>query len=368
MQIKKTIAFTGGGTGGHVFPGLAIAETWQKSEKYNLIWIGSKTGVEKEYVETANISFFSVSAGKFRRYFSLKNITDIFKIFLGILQAKKLLKKIKPAILVSIGGYVSVPTVFAAKRLKIPVVSIICDISLGLATKINASQSKSMMFTYETLANSYAEENKNRLEQYQSVHTVGLPLRRKIIKGNADTINTAYNIAPEKKVLLVLGGSSGSQQINTIITAIIPLLKNDVVVVHQTGYSHSKNTISNDKHIQIPFFTDNYADILARANAVIARAGAGTLWEITACQIPSAVIPLSKQSSRGDQIENAEYFEKMQAIINLGSNPDEKTVLDIIEKLLYNTEYINTLKDGCKKISATNAAEKCQNIIETYIL
>ncbi len=369
MIEKKRIVFTGGGTGGHVFPGLAIIEKLEKQDFYDTVWIGSSKGPEKDYVGKKNIPFYSVATGKFRRYISFRNISDIFKVVAGFLQAIVILRKLNIDIVVSVGGYVSVPAVYAARILRKPVISLVYDISLGLATKINAYHSSHLFFSYQHTADNYM---KRKISQKQLIYCTGTPLRNGVLNGVSHIIQKKYNISDNKKILLVLGGSSGSTEINDIVEGLISYLKKDTVILHQTGIE------KNDKdyvfypngvlHIKVGFLSDDYyGSALACSSVALSRAGTSALWELVSCAVPSVIVPLSATYSRGDQIENAKYFEEIQTIYNAGSQPNESIVREMITTLLYNEIEAKRLRERCKQYFSKNAAEASADIIHAYL-
>ncbi len=370
MCSKKTIVFTGGGTGGHVFPGLALAEHLGKTSSYNFLWIGSKRGAEKKYVADAHFAsmeFVGIPSGKFRRSFSLKNISDIFNVLWGIGRAKKVLRSIRPACVVSIGSYVSVPVVLAAKQLGIPIISVATDISISLSTKINARYSAALLFAYESIAEHYKKISEHSPKpQGQTVHVAGLPLRSNVFVQDREAVEKEFGIANNKKVLLILGGSSGSEEINACIEYMLPSLKKDTVVLHQTGKIRAERP-RTEHYIPISFFSDNYGAVLSRADAALSRGGAGSLWELTSRAIPSVIVPLPRSKSRGDQIENAQYFAERGMLCNMGENPNTQRVAEAVHDVLYNEQKAKTIQRACSAASKANATEVFSKIITTYV-
>lgn len=422
-QYLSDIVFTGGGTGGHVFPGLAIIDsltqtrqitscnTYKKLVSYNIFWIGSHMGPEKQFVEHKHISFFGISTGKLRRYFSLQNIIDPINVLRGFFQARKLLKIKYPKVVISIGGFVSVPVVLAAYTLRIPIISISCDISLGLATKINMVFSSMLLCAYEKTVVQLIGNKKykkfintqqfrlNKLLHKQLkekeissrlysisnslpawINCVGIPIRSEVFQGNANNIDKQYKITDKNKLILCLGGSKGSKQINDIVTRLLPKFPKNYVIVHQRGiYNQQEIDLNNEnyflssreqkcQYIPLNFITKEYADFLARADMVLARAGSGTIWEIIANKIPAALIPLSKENSRGDQIENATYFASRGTLIDLGTNPTDEEVFQCIEELCTNNSLCSTLVEASDSFGAQNSTDTIINQILLFLL
>ncbi|NNM67460.1 MAG: UDP-N-acetylglucosamine--N-acetylmuramyl-(pentapeptide) pyrophosphoryl-undecaprenol N-acetylglucosamine transferase, partial [Spirochaetales bacterium] len=302
MQV---IAFTGGGTGGHVYPGLAVLDYLKKNFPYRFVWIGSSDGMEKKIVENHGVEYFGVPSGKLRRYLSWRNITDLFQVYRGYRASLKLLRKIKPILVFSKGGFVSVPPVFAARRLQIPVVSHESDFDPGLATRLNAKASQFICVPYNESRSFFHPRYQDRLV------VTGNPVRDELLTGNKDWIRQTWNVPPKVPILLVLGGSLGAVQLNDLVKEHLESWKGRLFVVHQTGTSWS-GPPSSLWYVARPYFTTEMADLYASADLVLARAGAGTLWEAAAAQAPLFLVPL-ESGSRGDQIRNADLFKKAGA-------------------------------------------------------
>jgi len=360
---QHNMVFTGGGTGGHVFPGIAIAEKLlTEKEKYKIVWIGSNSGMEKEIVERYNIPFYSIPAGKLRRYFSIYNFIDLFKISAGIIYSLILLKKLKTNLIFSKGGFVTVPPVFAAKILGIEVISHESDLDPGLATKINSRFSKKMLFAYKE-----TKENWNKTIPRQELIVSGNPVRKDIFEGSIDRGRALYNIPESKKIILILGGSQGARQINTLIEDILDELTKTYFVIHQMGKLDYKES-RRENYITASLFNKDFPHILAASNLVISRAGAGTLWESGVLGKPSILIPLGSGTSRGDQVRNAGFFENHGAAIVLkGRNLNSNEVLDKINELFSEKKVINELEKNVKLLCNTDSAEIITNIIKQDI-
>ncbi len=357
-----TVVFTGGGTGGHVFPGIAVAEKLvsdtEKSD-IKIVWIGSNSGMEKEILSRYNIPFISIPAGKLRRYFSILNFIDIFKIIGGFFASLFILKKVKADLLFSKGGFVTVPPVLAAKILKIPVISHESDLDPGLATRINGKFSKKIFFAYkETL------ENWKKKIPDQELIVTGNPVRKEIFDGSRIRGRALFNIPENKKVILVLGGSQGAREVNNIIEEILDNITDLYFVIHQMGeLSYKKSDRSNYRTASI--FKADFPDILSAADLVISRAGAGTLWENGVMGKPSILIPLGSGSSRGDQIRNADFFENNGAAFVLkGDKLNSSMLLLEINKLLSTKSLLNELEKNVKLLCNANSAEIIADIIE----
>jgi len=326
--MTVTIAFTGGGTGGHIYPGLAVAAELKellnsplnsKSISARFIWIGSSAGIDRALVEEAGIEFFGIPSGKLRRYFSLKNFVDIFKVIAGFFAARKILRKHKAILLFSKGGFVSVPPCAAAASLKIPVFTHESDFSPGLATKINAryvSRTNGIIFTaYEDTKRFF----RDKIKKSDGVIVCGNPVRDIFNSADAAKGRAFLGIESNAKILLVLGGSQGAIQINELVRECLPALTEYYTVVHQTGPNLTWDIPASDKYKPYPYFKEEMPHVMAAAELIMGRSGAG-IWEWAFLGKPMLLIPLRGSGTRGDQVENARYFEKAGAAQVLGEN------------------------------------------------
>ncbi|MGJ5713985.1 undecaprenyldiphospho-muramoylpentapeptide beta-N-acetylglucosaminyltransferase [Staphylococcus equorum] len=296
------IAFTGGGTVGHVSVNLSLIPT-ALEEGYEAFYIGSKKGIEREMIESQlpEIKYHSISSGKLRRYISWDNIKDVFKVLKGILDARKVLKKEKPDLLFSKGGFVSVPVVMAAKSLKIPTIIHESDLTPGLANKISLKFAKKIYTTFEDTLQ-YLPKDK--------ADFVGATVREDLKTGDKNRGYQLTKFTKNKKVLLVMGGSLGSKKLNEIIRQNLDALNENYQVVHLTGKGLLEKQYSNKEgYTQFEFVKDDLTDLLAITDTVISRAGSNAIYEFLALRIPMLLIPLGLDQSRGDQIDNAKNFE-----------------------------------------------------------
>ncbi|MCL2271708.1 MAG: undecaprenyldiphospho-muramoylpentapeptide beta-N-acetylglucosaminyltransferase [Treponema sp.] len=318
------IAFTGGGTGGHIYPAVAVAFDLIKffNGKYRLIWIGSSSGMDRRIVEEAGIEFFGIPSGKLRRYFSFKNITDLFKVCAGFFASRKILKKQKIQLLFSKGGFVSVPPCAAASLLKITVFTHESDFSPGLATKINARfamRTGGRIFTaYEDTSAFFPGAMRDRIT------VCGNPVRSVFRTADAARGKTFLGVNENARILLVLGGSQGAKEINELVRAAFSGLTGIYTVVHQTGPNQNWDIKESEKYKPFAYIKDEMPDVMAAAEIVAGRSGAG-IWEWATCGKPMLLIPLTGSGTRGDQVENARYFEKKGAALVLcgdDANPE----------------------------------------------
>ena len=294
------IAFTGGGTVGHVSVNLSLIPT-ALSQGYEALYIGSKNGIEREMIESQlpEIKYYPISSGKLRRYISLENAKDVFKVLKGILDARKVLKKEKPDLLFSKGGFVSVPVVIAAKSLNIPTIIHESDLTPGLANKIALKFAKKIYTTFEETLNYLPKEKAD---------FIGATIREDLKNGNAHNGYQLTGFNENKKVLLVMGGSSGSKKLNSIIREILDALLQQYQVIHLTGKGLKDAQVKKSGYIQYEFVKEDLTDLLAITDTVISRAGSNAIYEFLTLRIPMLLVPLGLDQSRGDQIDNANHF------------------------------------------------------------
>lgn len=318
--VMTTVAFAGGGTGGHIYPGLAVADELRSRAaadgiKIRICWIGCSSGMDRTIVEKNTDSsgarsadaFYGIPAGKLRRYMSFRNFIDLFKIIAGFFASFAVLVRIKPAVLFSKGGFVSVPPCAAARLLRIPVYTHECDFTPGLATKLNSRNAKRILVSYK-------ETEKYIRQAYRpKVVVTGNPVRPVFYSASAERGRRFLGLsdAPAKPVLLVLGGSSGARQINGLVEDNLDWLCRRFIVVHQTGIRNAADTPSPaDGYKPYPFIYSEMPDVIAAADVVLSRAGANSIWECAVLGKPLVLVPLCGSGTRGDQEDNAAYFEE----------------------------------------------------------
>ncbi|MCR2823873.1 undecaprenyldiphospho-muramoylpentapeptide beta-N-acetylglucosaminyltransferase [Lederbergia panacisoli] len=305
---KKKIVFTGGGSAGHVTPNIAIIRELNK-EDWNIFYIGSKKGIEKELVEKVNIPYYTISSGKLRRYINFENVIDVFRVLKGCLDARKVLQKIKPNIVFSKGGFVSVPVIVAARLLKIPIFIHESDLTPGLANKISQRFATKIFTSFEETMK-YFPENKTTF--------IGSPIRREVLQGSAEKGMEYLNFNSKLPILTIMGGSLGAKKINETVRGAIEQLTKKYQLVHICGKNNIDPNMSDILgYKQFEYIHDELADILAVTDIVITRGGSNSIFEFLALKIPMIIIPLTINQSRGDQILNAKVFEEKGYSITL---------------------------------------------------
>ncbi|WYP26629.1 undecaprenyldiphospho-muramoylpentapeptide beta-N-acetylglucosaminyltransferase [Alkalihalobacillus sp. FSL W8-0930] len=335
----KKIVFTGGGSAGHVTPNIAIMDSLDPSV-WDISYIGSHTGIEKELIARTNIPYDSISSGKLRRYIDLKNATDAFRVLKGILDARKVLKKRKPDLVFSKGGFVTVPVVIAASSLKIPVFLHESDLTPGLANKIAQRFTTRIFTSFEEAAAHFPADKTT---------AIGSPIRRELLEGNPKHGLDFLGFRPGKPVLTIMGGSLGAKAVNEAVRAALPELLTEFQIVHLCGKGHLDPSLNEQSgYKQFEYVHDELSNLLAATSYVITRGGSNAIFEFLALKKPMLIIPLSRSQSRGDQILNAKSFEKKGYSLTLEEeNVTKESLLDHLTRLKENeTDFIQRMDES----------------------
>lgn len=296
----KKIVLTGGGTAGHVTPNIALLPAL-KEAGYEITYMGSYDGIEKRLIGDFSIPYVGISTGKFRRYLDPKNLTDPFRVIKGYAEARSFLKKNRPDVVFSKGGFVSVPVVRAAASLHIPCIIHESDMTPGLANRLCIPAARKVCCNFpETL---------KLLPEKKAVLT-GSPIRQELTRGNALAGLTMCGFSANKPVIMVIGGSLGAANVNKAVRDALPGLLRDFQVVHLCGRDKVDNLLLNTPgYKQFEYIKEELKDLFAMADLVISRAGANAICELLALKKPNLLVPLPAASSRGDQLLNAKSFE-----------------------------------------------------------
>ena len=342
----KRIILTGGGTAGHVTPNMALVPTL-KERGYDIQYIGSYDGMEKRLIEDMGIPYYGIATGKLRRYFDLRNFSDPFRVIKGFNEAKKLMKELKPDVVFSKGGFVSVPVVLAASAKKIPCIIHESDMTPGLANKISIPKASKVCCNFaETMEN---------LPAGKAVVT-GTPIRQELFAGDAVKAMTFCGFTEVRPTLLVIGGSSGSVRVNEAIRSCLPELTKKYNVIHLCGKGNIDESYNGTAHyVQFDYIKQELADLLALADIVVSRAGANAICELLALRKPSVLIPLSLAASRGDQILNAQSFDKRgYAKLLLEEDLTNESLLAAVNEVYENHDhYIKAMELSTKSDAIT---------------
>jgi UDP-N-acetylglucosamine--N-acetylmuramyl-(pentapeptide) pyrophosphoryl-undecaprenol N-acetylglucosamine transferase len=295
----KRIVFTGGGTAGHVTPNIALIEPLLR-EGWDVHYIGSKSGMEKALIAAlSEVTYHGISTGKLRRYFSWQNFIDPFRVIKGYVQARRLIRRLRPDVIFSKGGFVSVPVVLGAG--KVPVVAHESDYSPGLSNRIAMRFTDFVCLSFEdTLAH---------IPQGKGIFT-GTPIRPALYAGSREQALAFTGLSGEKPVLLVMGGSLGAQKLNELVRAALPMICERYEVIHLCGRGKNDCDCAACGYNQYEYIGKELPDLFALSDIVLSRAGANSVFELLALNKPSVLVPLTSASTRGDQLLNARYFEK----------------------------------------------------------
>lgn len=352
----KKIVLTGGGTAGHVTPNLALLPHL-KQEGFEIYYIGSYEGIEKKLIEDYDIPYYGVATGKFRRYLDPKNFTDPFRVIKGYGEAKKILKEIKPDVVFSKGGFVSVPVVRAAASLKIPCILHESDMTPGLANKLCLSAATKICCNFP--------ETVEMLPQNKAVLT-GSPVREELFSGNKIAALEMCGFTANKPVIMVIGGSQGAASVNKVVRDALPMLLEDFQVVHLCGKDKMDNLLLNQPgYKQFEYLKSELKDIFAMADLVISRAGANAICELLTLNKPNILIPLPSSKSRGDQLLNARSFESQG--YSMVIDEDDLTEQLLVQKVkeLYGSK--ETYMEAMKGSAQFNAIPTIMGIIHDMI-
>lgn len=397
MKNKSVVAFTGGGTGGHIYPGLAVADLLRKKfagreERLRIVWLGSRGKMDRKIVQNARSSFgenesdsadensanlidafYGIPSGKLRRYFSVKNFFDIFKIGFGFFSAFFILLKERPAFLFSKGGFVSVPPCLAARILGIKVYTHECDFTPGLATKINSRFAHEIFLSYEETKKYFSPAAQKKLVVtgnpvrevfYNANPEIGRKFIFNYANENLEKENlsesrgkeNSANLENEKPILLVTGGSLGAAQINSLVRENLEWLCENFVLVHQTGQNCDAEisqgasiAVKNNYH-PFAFIYEEMPHVFVAADAVFSRSGANSIWEAAVLAKPMILLPLEGEGTRGDQVDNAEFFSRQGAAIVIRKADTSSQKLRDALSLVLKKNVRDEFSCACKKI------------------
>jgi UDP-N-acetylglucosamine--N-acetylmuramyl-(pentapeptide) pyrophosphoryl-undecaprenol N-acetylglucosamine transferase len=332
----KRIVLTGGGTAGHVTPNMALIPVLRE-KGYDIHYIGSYDGIEKKLMEDMGVDYHGISTGKLRRYFNLKNFSDPFRVVKGLGEARALMKKLKPDVVFSKGGFVAVPVVLAAHSRHIPIICHESDMTPGLANRIAIPRASKVCCNFP--------ETVDKLPAGKAVVT-GTPIRKELFEGDPVEAMKFCGFREMRPTLLIIGGSSGSVRVNEAIWSCIDEITKKYNVIHLCGKGKMNDKLKDKpNYVQFEYIKQELASLLALADVVVSRAGANAICELLALRKPSVLIPLSLEASRGDQILNAQSFAKSgYAKLLMEEDVTDKSLLSAIDEVYNNRgEYIKAM-------------------------
>lgn len=352
--MNPRIIMTGGGTAGHVTPNIALIEVLQR-EGWQIDYVGSADGVEKTMITAINIPYHAVSSGKLRRYFSWRNFFDPFRILWGVVQAYCLMRKLKPDVVFSKGGFVAFPVVVGARLNRIPIIAHESDMSPGLANRLSFPFVNKICVTFAAA--------KKHFKQQEKVAVTGTPIRQQLFNGKKANGLARCGFNDEKPCLLVVGGSQGANVMNTCVRQALDKLCQQFQVIHLCGKGKVDHSLATRVgYRQFEYANEELADLFAASELVVSRSGANSLYEILALAKPHVLIPLSQKVSRGDQVQNARYFQQqgISVVVNEEALTPE-TLLAAIDEVIANRA---TIISKIKALTIESATMKIIDVIK----
>jgi UDP-N-acetylglucosamine--N-acetylmuramyl-(pentapeptide) pyrophosphoryl-undecaprenol N-acetylglucosamine transferase len=353
--MKPKIVFTGGGSAGHVTPNVALIDAIHQ-EAWQVDYIGSKNSVEESMLK-GSVPFYTISSGKLRRYFSWQNFLEPFRILFGIGQSYYLLRKLKADVVFSKGGFVAFPVVLGAWLNRIPIIAHESDLSPGLANRL------SLPFVNKICVSFAAA--KEHFKHQERVEVTGTPIRSQLFLGSPTRGLARCHFKEEKPCLLVMGGSQGANSLNAIIRQSLNELTRTFQIIHLCGKGKMDNSLIQAGYCQFDYANEELPDLLAAADLVISRAGANTLFELLALQKPHVLIPLPLKASRGDQIQNAFYFNQLG--ISTVLNDDTLTSSALICAIYKTYQRRDDIISKIKALNIESATAKIVTLIKEQL-
>jgi len=353
----KRIIMTGGGSAGHVTPNLALIPRL-KALGFEIYYVGRKSGIEQELVRAIDVPYYSISAGKLRRYFDLRNFADVFRVVQGVVQAILLIKKLRPNILFSKGGFVTCPLVWAAWIHRVPVVIHESDTTPGLANKLSAPCATRICISFP--------ETARTLPTDKAVYT-GIPIRETLLKGEKTEGKKFCGFANSKPVVLVIGGSLGAEHINKTVRSALEQLLGKFNVCHLCGPGRVDAALQGQSgYTQFEYVDKKMPHLYAMADIVVSRAGATTLFELLELKKANVLIPLSKKVSRGDQILNAKSFEAQGfSHVLMEEDLHKDSLVECIAKVYANR---HAMISAMRAAGQTNGIDNVVKVIQDCII
>ena len=365
-KVKKKILISGGGTGGHIFPGIAIAnELKKRDENTDILFVGAKGRMEIEKVPDAGYKILGLPVSGLHRKLTIKNVVVLYKLLISLIKARKILKEYKPDLVVGVGGYASGPVLRIASGRGIPTLIQEQNSHAGITNRIIGKKAKAICVAYEGMEKYFPKDK---------IVITGNPVREYVheIKTKTNKALKYFDISGNKKVLLIMGGSLGAQTINESITNNLDLIaKSNIDVIWQTG-KYYFNTISESfkgskiKNIKIVDFISRMDYAYAVSDLIVARAGASTISELCLAGKPIILVP-SPNVAEDHQTKNAMALVKNNAALMIKDSDARKELIPEAIQLINNSNLVETLGRNCKKMGIKNSAERIVNEIYKLI-
>lgn len=350
------ILLTGGGSAGHVTPNLALIPRLQELG-YDIQYVGRTVGIERELIEPLGIPYQAISAGKFRRYLDIQNLTDLFRIVRGFFMAFRLIRQLRPHVVFSKGGFVACPVVWASWVNRVPVIIHESDLTPGLANKLSAPFASRICYSFP--------ETSTKLPKKKAVYT-GIPIRAVLLSGNAAEGRALCGFTEGKPVILVMGGSQGAIALNDAIRTVLHELLPTFQVCHLCGKGNIDSALATiSGYAQFEYVKEELPHLFAMTAVVMSRAGATTLFELLALKKPNLLVPLPLTASRGDQILNARSFEKQgfSTVLPQEELQPETLIHGITQTYARRESAVEAMKAN----AGVNGADKVIELIQTYV-
>jgi UDP-N-acetylglucosamine--N-acetylmuramyl-(pentapeptide) pyrophosphoryl-undecaprenol N-acetylglucosamine transferase len=340
------ILFTGGGTLGSVTPLLAVFESLRKTQDgVQGFWVGTKEGPERKTVERYGLEYHAISSGRLRRFAALSNLLTPFLVVAGVVQSISLLKKLRPNVVVSAGGFVAVPVVWAARILGVSVHVHQMDWRPGLANKLAAPFASSVSVVFEKSVNDFSGVK---------AEVTGNPVRPEVFSGNASAARARFGLEDDVPVVLVLGGGTGALNLNRLVAEAAPAICRQAQIIHVTGKGKGVEASEHSgRYHRCEFLGEDMGHVYAVTDLVITRAGMGTLTELAALSKPSVVVPIPGSH----QAENARFFADQGAALYFEEARGSRDLAEEVIVLLGDSGRLGEMSKAASSLNRPEAAD-----------
>lgn len=351
------VLFVGGGTAGHVFPNIALIQYMQK-KNHSMVYVGSKGGMEKQWIEDLGIVYWGITTGKLRRSLIFNNLCIPILLVRGFFESWFIFSKEKPDLVFSKGGFVSLPVVIVAWMRRVPIVVHESDVSVGLANRCSFPLASAICLSWDVMPKIY----------FSKRTVTGLPIRQLLMQGDAERGRQWLRFCKKKPILLVCGGSLGAVTLNEALYRILPQLIQRFQIVHLCGTNKRNSVVQeNSNYRSFEFLeAEQLADVLACADFVVSRAGATAIYELLMLQKPHILCPLSTAASRGDQVENAAYLEKLS--LSRVVYPNEFNDDALLKQILVCYQKIPQAREKLRQFNLQNGIQNTYAVLKQIYL